>query len=127
MTTVAPGTGVILPTPTAAGASVAIVNKAANALLVYPGSGAAIDGGAANAAVSLPAGAFYTVQNSSASQWYTFDPVIAGTANQITVTNTPGTATLSIPANPTLGGANITGVPIGTGVAGLWVFRRRGL
>jgi len=119
VTTVASGAGVILPVPSAAGASVSVVNKGANALLLYPNSGAAIDGGATNAAVSLPVGAFYTVQNSSTTQWYTFDAVVAGTANQITVTNTPGITTLSIPANPTLGGANISGVPVSTGISGL--------
>jgi hypothetical protein len=119
VTTVAAGAGVILPTPTAAGTSVSIVNKGANPLLVYPNSGAVIDAGAANAAISLPVGASYTAQNSSPTQWYTFDPAVVGTANQVTVTNTPGTTTISIPVNPTLGGANITGVPIGSGVSGL--------
>jgi|GEM_PF-6878152 len=119
VTTVASGSGVILPTPAGSGASVSIKNSGANPLLVYPNSGAAIDGGAANAAVSVPVGAVYTVQNSGTLQWYTFDPVIAGTASQITVTSSPGTTTISIPTNPTIGGANITGVPVSTGLSGL--------
>lgn len=47
---------------------------------------------------------------------------ITGTANQITVTNGDGVSgnpTIAIATNPTIGGANITGVPISTGVSGL--------
>ena len=119
VTTVASGAGVELPVPASPGTSVSIVNKGANALLVYPNSGGAIDAASTNVAISVPVNGIYTVRNSSTTQWYTFDPVLIGTANQITVTNTAGTTTISIPTNPTLGGANITGVPISTGVSGL--------
>jgi hypothetical protein len=124
VTTVASNTGVALPTATA-GLRVVVVNRGANTLNVYPanGSGAAIDGAAANAAVLLPANASATYEAVTATQWYTVDaPLIAGTsttvtygngtvavnntgatsitgtANQITASASTGAVTLSTPA-----------------------------
>lgn len=53
--TVASGTGALLPAVFQAGDSINVFNAGANALLVYPNSGAAIGSGAANAALSVGA------------------------------------------------------------------------
>jgi len=54
--TVAPGTGGVLPAAPTAGDRYETINAGANALAVYPPSGATIDGGAANASVLVLAG-----------------------------------------------------------------------
>ena len=85
VTTVAVSTGVVLPTITAAnvGFLVTIVNKGANALNVYPATGAAIDSAATNAAVSLPVNGTITVEASSATQWYSVRPYISAGTNAV--------------------------------------------
>ena len=76
VSTVAAGTGVILATASA-GRSTVVVNRGANTLKVYPAAGAALDGLAANAPLSLPAGAQVEARASSAVQWYsTLDSVL---------------------------------------------------
>jgi hypothetical protein len=76
VSTVAAGTGVILATASA-GRSTVVVNRGANTLKVYPAAGAALDGLAANAPLSLPAGAQVEARASSALQWYsTLDSVL---------------------------------------------------
>jgi hypothetical protein len=55
VTPAAAGTGVELPAPVA-GQRYAVVNQGANQLAIYPASGVAIDGLAANAPVMLAAG-----------------------------------------------------------------------
>jgi hypothetical protein len=55
VTTAATGTGVILP-PAQPGADVTVKNLGANALLVYPATGGAINALAANAGFSIAAG-----------------------------------------------------------------------
>ncbi len=69
VTTVAAGTGVVLPAGLA-GREVNVVNRGANPLLVYPASGAAIDSNAANAAVTVLPNTTYEVEAISATQWY---------------------------------------------------------
>ena len=53
--TVALGQGALLPAPNT-GEWISVHNGGANALSVYPNVGGAINGGSANAAVSVPAG-----------------------------------------------------------------------
>ena len=93
ISTVAAGTGVILPVPTFGGAEIAITNRGANTLLVYPNSGAAIDSAATNAAIPIPSGSDVTITSASATQWYTTDPSIVAGAN-ISVTYGNGITTI---------------------------------
>lgn len=82
VSTVAAGTGVILPTPAKAGFRLTVENRGANALLVYPASGGTIDSAAANAAVSIPSGAAATYLAASTTQWFTAAfPVVADTTS----------------------------------------------
>ena len=68
VTTVAANAGVILP----AGATqpVRVLNRGANALKVYPQTGAQIEAAGVNAAVIVPVGAGVTFLPVSSSQWY---------------------------------------------------------
>jgi hypothetical protein len=79
VTTVASGTGVILP-PAILPAQVTIRNAGANALSVYPQSGGTIDGGSVNAAYSLAAGSSAAFWASSLTNWYSTP--FASTATQ---------------------------------------------
>lgn len=63
--------GVILPTAVA-GMKVEIKNGAAAVLKVYGATGAAINAGAANAALSVPASTPVTLIAKTATQWYSF-------------------------------------------------------
>jgi hypothetical protein len=76
VTTVAASTGVVLPTAVA-GYIVIVRNGGANALNVYPATGAAINAGAANAAHSLPVGAMIQYVATSTTQWYTMSSTFA--------------------------------------------------
>jgi hypothetical protein len=108
VTTAAANSGVILPAATTAGWSVTVVNRGANAVNVYPASGAAIDGAAANVAISLPVGDTITLQNSSATQWFTTVPIgLAGSG--ISITNGNGTMTIA--------NTGVTSVAAGTGIS----------
>ena len=70
VSTVASGSGVVLPTATA-GMAVVIVNSSANSLLVYPASGAAINSLATNAGYSHVTLATLQYIAISSTQWYT--------------------------------------------------------
>ena len=72
VSTVASGAGVRLP-DTGAGVRITIMNTTANALLVYPPTGDAINSLAANAAYTQPAGARLDYVSTSATQWYTLN------------------------------------------------------
>ena len=73
ISTVASGAnGIILPT-VPAGARIVIVNTSANALNVYPPSGAVVNSAATNAAYSQPAGARLEYISTSTTQWYTLN------------------------------------------------------
>jgi hypothetical protein len=62
--------GVLLP-PAQVGSVVTIRNAdGANALLIYPRSGGTINGGSANAPLSLAAGSSVTLWCSSSTNWY---------------------------------------------------------
>ena len=69
VTTVGASSGVVLPTATV-GRRIIVVNKGANALAIYPASGAAIDALAANTAISLAVGGVLEFNASSTTQWY---------------------------------------------------------
>ena len=95
--------GVTLPTATA-GRRVTIVNRGANPVNVYPATGANIDTGAANAAVSLPVGGYIEFMGESATAWESSKgkvaPVVSGLATGI-LKNTTGTGALSIATSGT--------------------------
>lgn len=107
VTTVAASTGVILQTPTSPfGQEVYVANRGANALNIYPNTGAAIGSGATNAAVVLPIGQEVTFVAISATQWHVTEPILVAGTN---VTLTPGPGTLTITAaggSGSPGGAN---------------------
>lgn len=71
--------GVTLPTATQ-GRKILIVNKGANAVNVYPATGATIDGLSVNAAISLPVNGLLEFNASSTTQWYSsFQSTVTGT------------------------------------------------
>jgi hypothetical protein len=70
ITTAAAGTGVVVPGATS-GKYAVVVNRGANALNVYPSTGHAFDGLAANTAISLPVNGFIEMFGSSTTQWHT--------------------------------------------------------
>lgn len=76
VSTVGAGAGVILPAAVA-GLELIVVNTGANALLVYPATGAAIDANATNAAFSLAIGARILFMALSTTQWYSLNATYA--------------------------------------------------
>jgi hypothetical protein len=68
VTTVASGSGVILPIPVA-GDSYVVVNKGANDLLVYPSSGGTVGSLAANAGYTIAVGKTATITSTTTTQW----------------------------------------------------------
>jgi hypothetical protein len=76
VSTVASGAGVALPTAVA-GMRITLINTSANALLVYPASGGAINSGATNASFSQVAGGRLDFVATSTTQWYTLNATYA--------------------------------------------------
>jgi hypothetical protein len=106
ITTCASGAGVVLPT--GIGREITVINRGANALLVYPASGYAIDGTATNAPVSVPSNGWLTVNVISSSQYFTIDPVtVGGTGVSVTQSNN-GTITIA--------NTGVTSLVAGTGI-----------
>lgn len=94
VTSVAANAGVVLPTPAFGGWKITIYNRGANAVSVYPQSGASIDAGAANAPIILPVNQAVTVAAASTTQWFTATQAeVAGSG--ISVTNGVGTITIA--------------------------------
>lgn len=65
--------GIILPATPTVGDSYLILNTVAAALLVYPGTGDAINNTSANGSVSVAANASLSCVATSTSQWYCFE------------------------------------------------------
>jgi hypothetical protein len=88
ITTVASGAGVILPTATV-GRRIIIVNKdAADAVKVYPATGAAIDALGSNTALSLPVSGWLELDAASTTQWYSsYNAYLATPATATNATN----------------------------------------
>jgi hypothetical protein len=102
VTTVAAGTGVVVIGATS-GKYAVIVNKGANALLVYPAVTHQFDGLGVNIPISLPVNGFLEMFGSSTTQWHTtLNSIINGS---MVVGNIPGVATGTL-VSPTF-----TGVP----------------
>lgn len=103
--TVASGSGAVLPPTSGSSAPltnlITVVNAGANALLVYPTSGDAIDSLSASAALSIPPGAAVTFVSAASGQWYsdvgttedgTAGTFIANGVTPVTVANAKLTA-----------------------------------
>jgi hypothetical protein len=90
--------GVKLPV-SMAGDEVTIFNTVQTAgLIVYPATGAAINGLAANAGVVIPQGGCATFRATSATQWYVAAPIVATlNGNWLVATLTTTGATVGIP------------------------------
>lgn len=74
--TVASGTGVVLPTAVA-GMTITVINNGLNALNVYPASGASINSLSTNVAYSLLVGARLQFIALSSTKWYTLNATYA--------------------------------------------------
>lgn len=71
ITVCASGSGIRLPVPQAGVMTrIVVVNKGANALLIYPHVGGYLNAGVINAASSLAADGAVDLASSSGSQWY---------------------------------------------------------
>jgi hypothetical protein len=125
-TTVASGTGALLPS--AIPSTISVHNAGANALLIYPPVGGTIDGGSVNAPATVAAGATSTFWVAEPLSWYTsalvgggtgtVTSIVAGTGlsgGTITTTGTIALATiptLDVMANTTGGTAAPAGVTL---------------
>ena len=85
--TASAGQGVILPA--ISGATITLVNTTANAVLVYPNLGAAINSNYANVPLTLNPSVVLQIISSSTTQWYT----IGGDATPLTTTTTTAAPT----------------------------------
>lgn len=95
ISSVSAGQGVKLPTPLFAGAQHNIVSNGANPLLVYPQSGASIDGQAVNVPITVPVGQNVTVVADTTTSWFSsVDSITGGTG--ITVTHPAGGASIAL-------------------------------
>ncbi len=134
--------GVALPTGVA-GEIINVINKSANTINIYPanGSGASIDGAAANAAVTLPTNGTVSFVARSATQWDTYNPnMVAGTGVSVTygngnttiantgVTTWAGGTTGLTPAGATAGAVTLAGTLIvGNGGTGATTLTQNGV
>ena len=75
VTSVSAGQGVKLPTADAQ-LTYTVVNTTATNLLVYPNVSDKINGGTANAAVTVPGGSAVTFVAKDATDWYSLTPVV---------------------------------------------------
>jgi hypothetical protein len=104
-------TGVVAPGATT-GKYLIVVNRTATAINVYPASGHAFDGQAANTPISLPAGGFLEYFGSSTNQWHssyqalTQGAYVVGAVTAANAWTTARTETLSGDVN---GSASIDG------------------
>jgi len=93
------GQGIILPA--VSGATITLVNATANAVLVYPNSGAAINSNYSNVPLTLSPSVILQFISSSTTQWYTVggdgSPPIPTTSTTSTTTSGPTTTTTSGP------------------------------
>jgi len=109
--TAASGTGVILPIPQFPD-EVTLFNHGANALLVYPPVGGAINGGTINAPVSLAAGSAITYWGTEGLGWWTQTTGGGGGGSGTVSSGTSGQL-----AGYAATGATVSGVALGTYLA----------
>lgn len=75
VTSVSAGQGVKLPTAQAQ-LTYTVVNTSATNLLVYPNVSDKINGGTANAAITVPGGSAVTFVAKDATDWYSLTPIV---------------------------------------------------
>jgi hypothetical protein len=100
ITTAASGTGVVLPTGVAGG-YVAVVNRGANPVIVYPASGGTINGQSANAGFTLGVNNSVAFLAKSSTAWYTDDNFQGGdvsSADNTSVLTVNGIKGASVPS-----------------------------
>jgi hypothetical protein len=90
ITTAASGTGVVLPTATV-GRRIIVVNKGANAVLVYGAGASAID--TALSSISIPVAGWMEFNASSITQWYSTYNITAAGGGGGSFTSTDDTTT----------------------------------
>ena len=120
VTTATANQGVVL-SALAVGRSVGVANRTAVAIVLYPASGANFDGLAANAGITLPAGATIEVQSSTATQLITtYNGAVAGAyvVGNITGNAANVTGTVAV-ANGGTGATTLTGYVKGAGTSAL--------
>jgi hypothetical protein len=93
VTTTASGTGVKLPTASST-SRVAVINRGANDLVVYPVTSGVINGQSANAGFTIPAGASAVFVGKDATSWYMEQAMRGGD-----VSNSDASKALTINAN----------------------------
>lgn len=113
------GLGVVMPGATS-GKYAVVVNRSANAINLYPASGHAFDGLAANTPISVPVNGFLEMFGSSSTQWHTTYQAIvqgafvvgniAGSAATLTTGRTIAlTGDVTYTSGSFNGSANVTG------------------
>jgi hypothetical protein len=93
VTTAASGTGVKLPTASST-SRVAVINRGANDLIVYPNTSGVINGQSANAGFTIPAGASAVFIGKDGTAWYMEQAMRGGD-----VSNSDASKALTINAN----------------------------
>jgi hypothetical protein len=114
-TTVAAGTGAILPAGAIPGMRIFIANDAATPLLLYPATGGVIDQAAANSPIVVGGLGMLELMALTASNWTSISPDSVGTINQINVSQGNGNVVLSLSSTlVTPGYVNASGNVLGT-------------
>jgi hypothetical protein len=108
ITTAASGTGVVLPTATI-GRRIVVENKGANAVKIYPASGATVDALAANASITLPVDGVMFFNASSTTQWYSSYNLYTSATAAAGVTSFSAGSTGLSPATATTGAITLAG------------------
>jgi hypothetical protein len=90
VTSVSSGQGVRLPTPAFAGATQYVINSGSSALKLYPASGASIDGGATNAAITIPVGQAVGLIADTTASWYSFEDSITSGSAAVSISHPAG-------------------------------------
>jgi len=119
ISTAASGTGVVLPTATA-GRRIVVENKGANAVKIYPASGATVDALAANASITLPVDGVMFFNASSTTQWYSSYNLYTSATAAAGVTSFSAGSTGLSPATATTGAITLAGtLAVANGGTGL--------
>jgi len=133
VSTVGSGAGVKLPSSSSGNVRVTVRNTGANSLLVYPDAGGAIDGGSADAAVTVKVGETFHFHSTSPLTWVTTltsGPTYPSVATGLTAAGSATGDALVLTSfwNVVTTTAASTGVRLGSGLdaAGAFVYIRNG-